>query len=123
MHTPKGRYGIKAFIYACIGAVALPKLAYAHSFVAAFDIISTLTYIQDILTHIGPIISAIMFIIAGILYALGQLFPSHQRASFHTTAGDMIMGAVIVAVLSVAANSFALASSHLLSNTTATSLA
>lgn len=84
----------------------------------AFDIISTLQYVQTLLMHIGPLLSAILFVVAGILYALGQLFPSHQKASFHTTATDMVIGAVIVAVLSVASNSFALASTHLLSNAT-----
>lgn len=109
---------IKAVLSICAAAVLLPRIVSAQS-LGALDIMSTLTYIQDLLTHIGPILSAILFIIAGLLYAIGQLFPSHQRASFHTTAGDMIMGAVVVAVLSVTANSFALASTHLLSNVSA----
>ena len=62
--------------------------------------------------------SCLLFIIAGIFYALGQLFPSYQRASFHTTAIDIIIGAIIVAVLSFASNGFALASTHLLTNLT-----
>lgn len=108
---------MKTILSICAAAILLPRLVGAQSF-ATLDIISTLTYVQDLLTHIGPILSAILFIIAGLLYAIGQLFPAHQRASFHTTAGDMIMGAVVVAVLSVTANSFALASTHLLSNST-----
>lgn len=83
----------------------------------SLDVISTLSFIQTLLMQIGPILSAILFIIAGIFYALGQLFPSYQRASFHTTAIDIIIGAIIVAVLSVASNGLALASTHLLSNT------
>ena len=83
------------------------------------DIISTLSYIQELLMHIGPLLSAILFIIAGIFYAIGQSFPAHQRASFHTTAGDMVIGAIMVAVLSVASGGFAVASAHLLANASA----
>jgi hypothetical protein len=112
---------IKALLSICTAAIILPRIARAQG-AMPLDIMSTLGYIQGLLTHIGPILSAILFIIAGMLYAIGQLFPSHQRASFHTTAGDMIMGAIVVAVLSVTANSFALASTHLLSNGTAANL-
>ena len=86
----------------------------------SLDIISTLNFIQALLMQIGPILSAILFITAGIFYALGQLFPSYQRASFHTAAVDIIIGAIIVAVLSVASNGLALASTQLLSNTIVT---
>ena len=108
---------MKTILSICAATILLFRLVNAQS-VSPLDIMSTLTYIQDLLTRIGPILSAILFIIAGLLYAIGQLFPAHQRASFHTTAGDMIMGAVVVAVLSVTANSFALASTHLLTNAT-----
>lgn len=84
----------------------------------SLDIISTLNYVQLLLMHVGPMISAVLFILAGIFYAIGQLFPSHQRATFHTTAIDMIIGAIIVAVLSVTSNGFAAASAHLLTNVT-----
>ncbi len=112
---------MKVALIICTTALVLPKIAYAQS-LTPLDIITTLNYIQSLLTRIGPILSAILFIIAGLLYAIGQLFPSHQRGSFHTTAGDMIIGAIILAVLSVTANSFALASTHLLSNVTASNL-
>ena len=95
---------------------ATAKYTYAAAF--TFDIIGTLSYVQTLLMQVGPILSALLFIIAGIFYALGQLFPSYQRASFHTTAIDIIIGAIIVAVLSFASNGFALASTHLLSNLT-----
>jgi hypothetical protein len=96
--------------------LATAKYTYASAF--TFDIIGTLSYVQKLLMQVGPILSALLFIIAGIFYALGQLFPSYQRASFHTTAIDIIIGAIIVAVLSFASNGFALASTHLLSNLT-----
>ncbi|MCL5419576.1 MAG: hypothetical protein M1354_01700 [Candidatus Marsarchaeota archaeon] len=86
------------------------------------DIVGTLNSIQQILGHVGPMLSAVLFIVAGIFYALGQLFPSYKRATLHTMAIDMIIGAIIVAVLSVTASSFALASTHLLVNTTSNTL-
>ncbi len=116
MSIAKQTHAWKFFIMICTALLFFQR-AGAQGY-APLDIISTLNYVQGLLTHIGPILSAILFIIAGIFYAIGQLFPSHQRASFHTTSGDLIMGAIIVAVLSVAANSFALASTHLLSNIT-----
>lgn len=99
---------------------ALVKAPYAQA--VALDITSTLDFIQSLLMHLGPILSAVLFVIAGIFFAIGQLFPSHQRATFHSTAIDIIIGAIIVAVLSVAANGLALASSQLLSNITTNSL-
>ena len=95
-----------------------PKKPYAA--VTALDIISTLTSIQSLLEHIGPLLSAVLFITAGIFYALGQLLPSVKRASLHSTAVDILIGAVIVAVLSVASNGLAIASTHLLANLTNT---
>ena len=88
----------------------------------SLDILGTLNSIQQILAQVGPALSAVLFITAGVFYALGQLFPSYKRATLHTMAIDMIVGAIIVAVLSVAANSFALASTHLISNFTANTL-
>ncbi len=96
------------------------RKAYAAPF--ALDIITTLTSIQSILAHVGPMLSAILFIIAGIFYALGQLFPATRRANFHSTAIDILVGAIIVAVLSVASNGLAIASTHLLTNITNSSV-
>ncbi len=83
-----------------------------------FDIVGTLNLIQQLLMQIGPILSAVLFITAGIFYALGQLFPSYKRATLHSMAIDLIIGAIMVAVLSVASTGLAVASSHLLSNST-----
>jgi len=117
MSTYSSHVGMRVLVTLFAAVSLLPKPISAQMLVN-LDIISTLNYIQNLLTYIGPILSAILFIIAGILYALGQLFPSHQRATFHTTASDMIIGAIIVAVLSVTANSFAIGSTHLLLNET-----
>ena len=67
-------------------------------------------------------LSAVLFIVAGIFYAVGQLLPPSKRAMFHATTIDVIMGAVIVAVLSVASNGLAIASTHLLTNITVNSM-
>ena len=98
----------------------LPGKSYAVSF--SLDIVSTLTNIQNLLAHLGPVLSAVLFIVAGIFYAIGQLFPATKRANFHATAMDILVGAIIVAVLSVASNGLALASSHLLTNITNSSV-
>ena len=90
--------------------------------VVSLDILGTLNSIQQILMQVGPALSAVLFITAGVFYALGQMFPSYKRATLHTMAIDMIVGAIIVAVLSVAANGFAIASTHLLSNFTSNAL-
>ena len=82
-----------------------------------FDIIGTLSAIQNTLMHIGPMISAVLFILAGIFYSLGQLFPPSRKAKMHSTAIDIIVGAIVIAVLSVASTSLAVASTHLLSDT------
>lgn len=88
----------------------------------AFDIISTLNSVQSILAQIGPTLSAVLFILAGIFYALGQLFPTYKRATLHSAAIDIIIGAIIVAVLSVASTGLAVASTHLLTNSTANTI-
>jgi hypothetical protein len=85
-------------------------------------ILGQLSYIKFVLNQVGPALSAILFIIAGIFYAIGQLMPPDKKANFHTTAINIIIGAVVVAVLSVASTSFANASTHLLSNFTVNSI-
>ena len=88
----------------------------------SLDIISTLTYIQTLLAHLGPLLSAVLFILAGMFYAIGQLLPPAKRAAFHATTVDILMGAIIVAVLSVASSGLAVASTHLLANVTSNTL-
>jgi hypothetical protein len=67
---------------------------------------------------VGPALSAMLFVVAGIFYAVGQMLPPDKRANFHTTAIYIIIGAVVVGVLSFASSSLAVASTHLLSNVT-----
>lgn len=88
----------------------------------SLDVLSTLSSIQQLMMQIGPLLSAVLFVTAGIFYALGQLFPSYKRASLHTMAIDLIIGAIVVAVLSIASTNLAIASTHLLSNVTSNSV-
>ncbi|MEM0149293.1 MAG: hypothetical protein QXW10_00130 [Candidatus Micrarchaeaceae archaeon] len=82
------------------------------------QILVTINSLKDTLAQVGPALSAVLFIIAGIFYAVGQMLPPDKKANFHTAAINIIIGAVVVGVLSVASTSLALASTHLLSNFT-----
>ena len=84
---------------------------------ANLGLINQLTYIKSLLSQIGPILSAVLFILAGIFYALGQLMTPDKKAIFHSTAINLIMGAVIVAILSFTSTALATASTHLLNYT------
>lgn len=95
---------------------------YTSAVYFSFDIIGTLSTVQNLLMRVGPLFSAVLFVLGGIFYAIGQLFPSYKRASLHTMAIDIIIGAIVVAVLSVASTNLAIASTHLLSNFTSNSL-
>ncbi|MGC8710007.1 MAG: hypothetical protein ACP5RF_00095 [Candidatus Micrarchaeia archaeon] len=87
-----------------------------------FDIIGTLNYVQQLLMHLGPMLSAVLFVIAGVFYAVGQLLPPDKRANFHTASINIIIGAIVVAVLAVTSNSLALASTQLLTNMSSNAL-
>ena len=81
-------------------------------------LVSELNNIQLILTQVGPALSAVLFVLAGIFYAIGQMLPPDKKANFHTTAVNIIIGAIVVGVLSFASTSLAVASTHLLGNLT-----
>lgn len=83
-------------------------------------IVSELTYIKSVLSQVGPILGAVLFIVAGIFYAVGQVMPPDKRANFHTASINIIIGAIIISILSVASTSLAVASSHLLANSVST---
>lgn len=90
---------------------------------ASAPIVSVLCRSALILSQVGPALSAVLFVIAGIFYAIGQLLPPDKKANFHTTAINIIIGAIVVGVLSVAATSLAIASTHLIGNLTVNSSA
>ncbi len=85
---------------------------------STIGVVSQLGYVKSLLSQIGPILSAVLFILAGIFYAIGQLMTPEKKASFHTTAINLIIGAIIVAVLSFTSTTLATASTHFLSNST-----
>ena len=83
------------------------------------NIVSQLSFVKFVLSQLGPAISAVMFVIAGIFYSLGQIMPPDKKAHFHTTAINIIIGAIVVGILSVASTTLATASSGLLNNVSA----
>lgn len=86
----------------------------------ASQLVTELDNIKLILIQIGPALSAVLFVLAGIFYAIGQMLPPDKKANFHTAAINIIIGAVVVGALSVASTSLAIASTQLLSNFTTT---
>ncbi len=86
------------------------------------QVVTELGTVKAILAQAGPILSGVLFTVAGVFYALGQMMPPDKRANFHSTAVNIIIGAIVVGVLSVAATSLATASTHLLNNVTSNSV-
>lgn len=81
--------------------------------------IQELDSIKSILSQVGPALSGILFVLAGIFYAIGQILPPDKKANFHTVSVNIIIGAIVVGALSVASTSLAIASTHILGNFTA----
>ncbi len=94
----------------------------ANASYVSLQVLPVLGQAKMLLAQIGPTLSGVLFIAAGIFYALGQLLPPDKKAQFHTTAVNVVIGAIVVGVLSVASTSLATASTHLLSNFTANSV-
>jgi sorbitol-specific phosphotransferase system component IIC len=106
--------------YICFPLMGL--LFFVNMTVAAnSSVVTELTNIQGTLMQVGPALSAMMFVLAGIFYAIGQMLPAEKKANFHTAAVNIIIGAIVVGVLSVASTSLAVASTHLLGNLTTNS--
>ncbi|MEM0106794.1 MAG: hypothetical protein QXD11_00060 [Candidatus Micrarchaeaceae archaeon] len=94
--------------------IAMLLMLLSESSTASSGIVSDISSIHGLLSQIGPMISALLFIIAGIFYAIGQMLPPDKRANFHTTAINIIIGAIVVGALSVASDGLAVASTHIL---------
>lgn len=105
---------IRYLILLLLGISAYTKFSYA----SGVQILSDLNQIKDVLGQLGPALSAMLFIIAGIFYAVGQMLSPDKKANFHTAAINIIIGAVVVGALSFASSSLALSSTHILSNFT-----
>ncbi len=91
---------------------AFSRLSYG----ATPQIISDISQVKGVLGQLGPALSAMLFIVAGIFYAIGQMLPPDKKANFHTAAINIIIGAIVVGVLSFASTSLSTASTHILSN-------
>ena len=102
--------------------ITIPLMALALSTrsvsAAPVPIVSEINGIKLILMQVGPALSAVLFVLAGIFYAIGQMLPPDKKANFHTAAVNIIIGAVVVGALSVASTSLAIASTHLIGNLT-----
>ncbi len=93
----------------------------AYGAVMYFQVTPELDQVKAVLSSVGPSLSGILFVVAGIMYAIGQMLPPEKKAQFHTTAVNIIIGAIVVGVLSVASTSLSIATSHLLNNVTVNS--
>jgi hypothetical protein len=93
-------------------------LMLSRSIYAASQLVTELDTVKLVLVQVGPALSAVLFVLAGIFYAIGQMLPPDKKANFHTAAINIIIGAVVVGALSVASTSLAVASTQLLSNFT-----
>ena len=105
-----------------IGTVLSASNTYGAAVFVSLQITTQLNSIQGLLGQIAPILSAALFILAGIFYAIGQILPPDKKATFHTTAVNIIIGAIVLAALSVASVGLAQVSSHLLTNSTTNTL-
>jgi hypothetical protein len=93
---------------------------YAHlNYAAGAQVLSDLDQVKTVLGQLGPALSAMLFIVAGIFYAIGQMLPPDKKAHFQAAAINIIIGAVVVGALSFASTSLALSSTHILTNFTA----
>jgi hypothetical protein len=107
------------YVFVPLAMLTMLFAGYANAAGPGVQLVSELNYIKSVLSEIGPILSGVLFVVAGIFYAVGQILPPDKRANFHTTAINIIIGAIVVGVLSVASTSLANTSTHLLSNMTA----
>ena len=69
--------------------------------------VSFLRSLQTTLQEIGPILSAILFVVAGIIYAFGQLQPAEGRGRYQSWAMGLVVGGFVVGALSFAAPALA----------------
>ena len=106
---------LKYMLLILLGLTTYARVNYA----AGAQVLSDLNQVKTVLGQLGPVLSAMLFIVAGIFYAIGQMLPPDKKAHFQSAAINIIIGAVVVAALSFASSSLALSSTNLLTNFTA----
>lgn len=106
---------LKYLLLLALGLTTYARLNYA----AGAQVLSDLNQVKTVLGQLGPALSAMLFIVAGIFYAIGQMLPPDKKAHFQSAAINIIIGAVVVGALSFASSSLALSSTHILTNFTA----
>jgi hypothetical protein len=89
------------------------------NYAAGAQVLSDLNQVKTVLSQLGPAMSAMLFIVAGIFYAVGQMLPPDKKAHFQSAAINIIIGAIVVGALSFASTSLALSSTQILTNFTA----
>jgi hypothetical protein len=109
--------GLMQLVFVCI--LLMGK---AYGMPVSLQVMPALGHIQLILESVGPALSGVLFILAGIFYAIGQMLPPDKKAQFHTASINIIIGAIVVGALSVASTSLVTASTHLLTNLTTNSI-
>jgi len=106
---------LKYLLLLVLGLTTYARLNYA----ASAQLLMDLNQVKTVLSQLGPALSAMLFIVAGIFYAIGQMLPPDKKAHFQAAAINIIIGAVVVGALSFASSSLALSSTHILTNFTA----
>jgi hypothetical protein len=105
----------KYLLLLVLGLTTYARVNYA----ASAQLLMDLNQVKTVLGQLGPALSAMLFIVAGIFYAIGQMLPPDKKAHFQAAAINIIIGAVVVGALSFASSSLALSSTHILTNFTA----
>ena len=103
--------GMALLSFAAVVAVLSPIAQAANNSTGSVTIgKGTVTFLQDLqatLQAIGPALSAILFVLAGIIYAFGQLQPAEVRGKYQAWAMGLVVGGFVVGALSVAAPTLA----------------
>ncbi|PIT84052.1 hypothetical protein COU37_05340 [Candidatus Micrarchaeota archaeon CG10_big_fil_rev_8_21_14_0_10_45_29] len=78
------------------------------------SIVSLVESIKSTLLSLGPNVSVILIVLGGLTYGLAQTQPAHTRGKWQSLAIGIIIGGIIVAAVTGAAEMIALSSTTLL---------
>lgn len=88
------KYSIMAFL----GIMLLGNVLFAETTLS-----SSLSNIQNQITTLVPIISLVMIVLAGLVYAAGQVMGAEMRSRASVWATSLLVGAIIGLVLAASA--------------------